>query len=650
MSPEGDDDSDDDDDDDDQDETAEDDDEDDDEDEDEEYDDDEEEEEEEDEDDITMEYDDDDEDDDDDEEDEDDDQDQEIINQIEAIRNDGNFNSDEKRLLDSFRNYAKENQRKRKVSSNNNNNKRKEKVPKDDFRKSLINYDQDGRPVGGVLIIKGSRKPGAPNNVVDRIKQFMGAIREAKVDISRNKGGSSNDNNSNDSNNRRRVGGIRAVDDNSKQDKDSENHDILGLLASRSTEQASLSWRAIASVRWLHSQGRLSDLEKQVLTTSVIDNKQKKPSKLEIAHALLFFELDLTKSKYHNVKDAFAKIEPEDIADFETVCHAIAEELTQQEQPLRSLSLIKKETSSEKLPSTSTPPVPASVSAIASKSVGYLRRKLGLGVKSESVGRPTDFKSALTLTTSGTPKELEMRQLVALALVRLLPDKDFARPFEAMLPQKIRAKVQREAEREVFALGLNPEIIEAYADLNNALLVSLVDRAVNLESGERLEMVLAVEQLIDFSEAAGRAFDRALKALGSKASIGPLVYNGKSSANQLESLYGRYLKWCKDQEDMFGARENEGKAQRPQFAKQQERLGKLQFLFGIKEDKRAKIEEIVSTYLSARTRIAGGQDMQSVINNLLEGKGVEGLDPQALAEMGIPANIGDMSPEEMAVS
>ncbi|KAJ1439311.1 hypothetical protein B484DRAFT_444090 [Ochromonadaceae sp. CCMP2298] len=299
-------------------------------------------------------------------------------------------------------------------------------------------------------------------------------------------------------------------------------------------------------------------------------------------------------------------------------------------------------------------------------------------------GRPADIKSALKVG-SGDPSE-DYRVLVAAALTAYVPDgalpnKELGRQVVALTQAgSVSEKAEDEKERmqalkdEIQASGLSEqEAGEVFAEVANALLVSLVDSAAKTADGKEEQLsVEALDLVTDFVQGAGALFGSTTP----RARIDPIQYNGKARKGKLETLYMRYAKAGMDLKSIMGAMgggggEEEGGAEEGEAAMSPEeradRLGKLQFLFNIKEGKRNGMEQkIMREMMMSMTKEMGGEggDLGKMME-AFSGKG--GADMAGMEEMmgqmgqggaggfpgggGGPDGIPDMSnmnPEDVA--
>jgi hypothetical protein len=226
---------------------------------------------------------------------------------------------------------------------------------------------------------------------------------------------------------------------------------------------------------------------------------------------------------------------------------------------------------------------------------------------------------------------------------------------------------------ELAGLSLN-QAAEAYADVANALLVSIVDSAVDAaDRKDDAGALAALENAAKFIVESGRVYN----AVTPGANIAPIQYNGRARGSKLEDLYYRYSKAGTDMGSLLsgflGGPEGESAAATAETNAEEraEQLASLQFYFNIKEKRRSGIEQrIMRESMMDMTKSVGklqsgeggGEGMDSLAQLLdgMLGKGgdgaqmprfpapdmLQGLGAEA-AGMGLP-DFSKLSPEEAA--
>jgi hypothetical protein len=221
-------------------------------------------------------------------------------------------------------------------------------------------------------------------------------------------------------------------------------------------------------------------------------------------------------------------------------------------------------------------------------------------------GRPTEMNTALR---SPDDPSHDYRVLVASALSSYVPASSggvFSGTVRSEDADGGSAALLQSREE----CGLTEQdAANAFAEVANAMLVTVIDRAVGTlakskGSDEENKATLdALEDVADFIGGAGSIFVQTVPG----AVIEPVVYNGKAKKGDLENLYLAYMRESmsldsilsvaglagqqgKDQEQGQDVEEAAKKAQ-DSAADKLERLGKLQVVFNIKEAKRSSLEQ-----------------------------------------------------------
>jgi hypothetical protein len=215
---------------------------------------------------------------------------------------------------------------------------------------------------------------------------------------------------------------------------------------------------------------------------------------------------------------------------------------------------------------------------------------------------------------------------------------------------------------------------EAYADVANALLVSIVDSAVDAADHKDDAGALAsLENAARFIVESGKVYN----AVTPGANIAPIQYNGRARGGKLEDLYYRYAKAGTDMGSLLsgflGGQEGAAPAAAAESPEERaEQLASLQFYFNIKEKRRDGIEQrimresmmdMAKSVGKLQSGGGGGEEGMDSLAQLLDGmlgKGgdaaqvpgfpssdmLQGYSAEA-AKMGLP-DFSKLSPEEAA--
>lgn len=301
--------------------------------------------------------------------------------------------------------------------------------------------------------------------------------------------------------------------------------------------------------------------------------------------------------------------------------------------------------------------------------------------KTPGGGRSTDIAAA----TRTVEDQSDYRTLVAACLASATPSgtmTDFEKTglygypddvaYDGTTDQKaaLLKKVYKESGMTEQQAG------EAFADVTNAVLVKLVDRAASTldKKSDESATVEALDDVANFISSIGSLFG--LAAGG--AVIEPVQYNGKTKKNKLENLFFEYMKASMDIKgmmSMMGAGssatdDGSGMSLEERAAKEEEkqamrldRLSRLQQIFAVKEAKRSNLEQKVMREtifnLSKDGDLGdllgglggGGGGLGGMLESLTKGKGdlgdMSGFDPGALGLDGVP-DLDKLSPEEVA--
>ena len=147
------------------------------------------------------------------------------------------------------------------------------------------------------------------------------------------------------------------------------------------------------------------------------------------------------------------------------------------------------------------------------------------------------------------------------------------------------------------------EASDAFADVTNAMLVSLTDRCVDMleKRGKTPEEIeestnISLGILSEFALSAGILFGQVLP--GVILEDGGIKYNGKAQRGKLETLFSSYMKTSMDMgsmQKMMGGKTEEDTAETTdvelEAVKRQGRLQCLQHIFSISEGKKSSLEQ-----------------------------------------------------------
>lgn len=184
-----------------------------------------------------------------------------------------------------------------------------------------------------------------------------------------------------------------------------------------------------------------------------------------------------------------------------------------------------------------------------------------------------------------------------------------------------------------------------FADVSNALVVLTFDNAydalqilnkkkdackddaVDLKSeraSQMEEQAAVMERVYEVLDVTGAAYSKMLPDI---TNVSPLLYNGRLSKSHLENLYAAALRLRSKQPTIVVDELQQ------ETNKEQRRLDLLQFLCGIKEAKRAQLEQQV--LLEVLLEAHDGTDFE--LNAL------QGFDNQSPPSDSMPSNLGDLS-------
>ena len=299
-------------------------------------------------------------------------------------------------------------------------------------------------------------------------------------------------------------------------------------------------------------------------------------------------------------------------------------------------------------------------------------------------GRPTEIAAALH--DAADPSH-SFRKEVAHALASYVPEGLFVQlRGEALDAMRAGGReAQAEALREARdASGLTEqEAAVAFADVTNAMLVTMVDRAAAQaqQKGAEQGAIAALNDVADFIGGAGDIYGQTVPG----AVIEPVVYNGKARKGDLETCYFLFLKESMTSAaglamgGMSGAGAGEGQegegseggeaaataaaqATEAAAADYTAKLGRLQVVFSIKEGKRSSLEQkAVREMIMSMTQGGGGEGMAGMFDALTGkggGGGMGGMDMGAMGEMlgamggeaELQRELEAMDPAEMAAA
>jgi len=330
------------------------------------------------------------------------------------------------------------------------------------------------------------------------------------------------------------------------------------------------------------------------------------------------------------------------------------------------------------------PPPPPPPAPVAKKGPNLLDRIF----QKPGGGRPTELKVALSadLQTSR-----DFRAKVATALAHYVP--------ESLFPELVDGgtwaseNISRDGGEEAQAAALRAarddsglseqEAADAFAEVANAMLCSVVDSASAVLSSSQSSkndnddkaVLSALDVVADFVIGAGAVYGQTVPG----AVIEPVQYNGKTKRGNIETLYYKYSKACMSLGGLLAASGLAPQAPTPDGdgvtgtkemspEERQDRLGRLQTVFAIKEGKRNSLEQKamkeVFMNMAKGEPGAGGGDLAAMMEALGGGGGKGGAAGDMMGALsgmmggggGGGAGAGgafdgmpDMSPEEAAM-
>lgn len=224
--------------------------------------------------------------------------------------------------------------------------------------------------------------------------------------------------------------------------------------------------------------------------------------------------------------------------------------------------------------------------------------------------RPTTLNEALS--TSDDPSH-SLRQDIFSYLLSYIPQ-NFVDDWEDYVPRnkassdddKI-ALLKRKIEDSDLTIQ---DAAEGFADVTNAMLVKLVDTAIDFLNKDKNATIDTLNVISDFVGGAGSLFSKSL----SQATIEPVQYNGNANKGKLESLYYEFAKVSltlntfmnvasKKPSDVDESESNEENVNL-------EKLGRIQQVLAIKDNKREGIEQkVVRELVMSAAMNPGALDM-----------------------------------------
>ncbi len=256
-------------------------------------------------------------------------------------------------------------------------------------------------------------------------------------------------------------------------------------------------------------------------------------------------------------------------------------------------------------------------------------------------GRPSDLRSALLREKDDTTS---LRLIIGRGLMQYVrPElgRRIAKDFPALtenFPPESNDVVLQEVEAVAEELGLAAaDTAEIFAEVTNAFVVQLVDRAVSaldtddadsdndsddvdsevVAARQRERVVRRLDELTDFMNDVTPLF---LAVVKNTASVEPLQYNGKASRQRLEQLFELYLREAQGLAKqsfsfpLMGDQAAEDDVSKPSaeelerlINERNDRLAKVQFLLAIKENKRTSLEQkLMKEEIAAMSKSFGG--------------------------------------------
>jgi hypothetical protein len=169
------------------------------------------------------------------------------------------------------------------------------------------------------------------------------------------------------------------------------------------------------------------------------------------------------------------------------------------------------------------------------------------------------------------------------------------------------------------------EVADAFADVANAMLVSLSDRCVEiLDNKDKLPKeeaeaacVAAVTALADYALSAASIFGKALP--GTVIENGGIKYNGKAKKNKLETLFYNFMKANSGMNNikaMLGGGDEPGSAVEDDAINADARMGCLQHIFSISQGKRSGFEQRLMNDMFMGMMKGEGGDMGGALGDL----------------------------------
>ena len=199
------------------------------------------------------------------------------------------------------------------------------------------------------------------------------------------------------------------------------------------------------------------------------------------------------------------------------------------------------------------------------------------------------------------------------------------------------------------------EAADAFADVTNAMLVSLTDRCIDIldkkgKTPEEVEVstVAALDLLTEFAISAASLFGQLLP--GVIIEDGGIKYNGKASKGKLETLFANYLKTGMNMgpmKDMIAGQEGAEAVESADAAvdaeKRQGRMACLQHVFSISEGKRSSLEQKAMKDMIMGMMGGDGAGMGDLAGMLGNMGGLGGM-----GGMGGPSDKGEFQMDEAA--
>ena len=86
--------------------------------------------------------------------------------------------------------------------------------------------------------------------------------------------------------------------------------------------------RTLLAIKWLYKNNRITNKEKKIITTDIVENLSNgEYSKIEVAFLLFIGGFRPGEGDVSNIPTDLSEVDSEDIDDFETLCHSICNQI-----------------------------------------------------------------------------------------------------------------------------------------------------------------------------------------------------------------------------------------------------------------------------------------------------------------------------------